>query len=105
MQETPPTGGAPENQPRPSRAEDRLSGRAQRKIAAEQAAKRRKIMVAAGVVLAAAAIALIAFFFTRQPAVAPVAVAPTLEQDIQVAGRTMGDPNAPVKVVEWGDYQ
>ncbi|CCF85023.1 hypothetical protein NITHO_4340008 [Nitrolancea hollandica Lb] len=28
-----------------------------------------------------------------------------LPPDVPTNGRTMGDPNAPVKIVEWGDYQ
>lgn len=35
----------------------------------------------------------------------PVQAAAELPTDIPVNGRTIGDPNAPVKVVEWGDYQ
>lgn len=104
MAQNPPEVGSG-NQPQRSRTDERLSGRAERKLAKEQAAKRRTIWTIAGAVAAVAVIAVAALLLTRKPAVEPVAVAPAMEEGIAFSGRTMGDPNAPVKVVEWGDYQ
>ena len=91
--------------PRSAATEQRLSGRAQRKLAAEQAEKRKRLLTIGGAIAAIALAALLFFVFTRKPDAPPVAVAPPMEQGIAAAGRTMGDPNAPVTVVEWGDYQ
>ncbi|MFM9107068.1 MAG: hypothetical protein ACKOWF_10270 [Chloroflexota bacterium] len=104
MAQNPPEPG-PETRPRSSKTEERLSGRARRKLEQEQASKRRTWLVAGGAAAAIAAVALLAFLFTRKPDVEPVAVAPAMEAGIAFAGRTMGDPDAPVTVVEWGDYQ
>jgi hypothetical protein len=44
--------------------------------------------------------ALIWFGQVRTPPAATVA-----ELNVPVDGKTMGDPNAPVEVTEWGDFQ
>lgn len=35
----------------------------------------------------------------------PIVAAPDHGQDVPASGRVKGDPNAPVTIVEWGDYQ
>jgi hypothetical protein len=105
MSENPPEGGVPGQTTRSGRTEERLSGRAQRKIQAEQARKRRTLFIAGGAVAAAALAALLILIFSRQPQMPPVAVAPEIAEGVAYSGRTMGNPDAPVTVVEWGDYQ
>lgn len=103
-QGTPPGAGKGPS-PRSAATEQRLSGRAQRKLAAEQAEKRKRLVTVGGAIAALALAALLVFVFTRKPDAPPVAVAPPMEEGIAFAGRTMGNPDAPVTVVEWGDYQ
>ena len=87
------------------RAEQRLSGRAQRRAAQEQAERRKKLALigsAVGVLLLAA---LIFFLMNRPPDIGPpIEVADALPASIPVDGRMMGNPDAPVTVVEWGDF-
>ncbi len=82
-----------------------MSGRAQRKIAAEQAARRRRLTIAGGVIAAALIVALVAFLATRpREAGPPVLAADPMSDVIPVDGMAMGAEDAPVTVVEWGDY-
>ena len=105
MADNTPRGGPPENARRSDATEQRLSGRAQRKVAQEQAAKRQRLMAVVGGIAAIAVVALLVFLvFIRKPATPEVALANPPAEGIPVAGRTMGDPGAPVTVVEWGDY-
>ena len=93
------------DQTRESRAERRMSGRAQRKIAEEQAARRRRLMLLGGAIAAAVIVALVVFLVTRpREAGPPVLAADPMPDTIPVAGMTMGAEDAPVTVVEWGDY-
>jgi hypothetical protein len=105
MSEKNAPGSAPGPESRSAKTEERLSGRAQRKVAEREAAKKRTLFTILGGIAAVALIGLLAFVLTRKPEVAPVAMAPAMDESLAFAGRTMGDPNAPVKVVEWGDYQ
>ena len=92
-------------QPRGRRAEQRVSGRAQRKIAEEQEARRRRLTIVGSAIGAALLIALIVFLITRpREAGPPVLAAEPMSEAIPVAGMTMGAEDAPVTVVEWGDY-
>jgi hypothetical protein len=92
-------------QSRESRSERRISGRAQRKIAEEQAARRRRLTLLGGAIAAAVIIALVVFLVTRPREVGPpVLAAAPLPDSVPVAGMAMGPENAPVTVVEWGDY-
>lgn len=85
---------------------ERLSNRAQRKLAAEQAARRRRIIAILSGLLAVVVVAVVSFLVARpRPADLWVNSVPELAADIPVNGRTMGDPAASVTVVEWGDYQ
>ena len=87
------------------RSEQRISGRAQRKVAEEQAARRKRLTMLGGAIAAALLIALVGFLATRpREAGPPVLAAEPMADSIPVEGMTMGAEDAPVTVVEWGDY-
>ena len=78
---------------------------AQRKIAEEQAERRKRLTIIGSAIGAALLIALIVFLVTRPRDVGPpVLAAEPLPASIPVAGMSMGAEDAPVTVVEWGDY-
>ena len=82
-----------------------MSGRAQRKIAEEQSARRKRVMLLGGAIAAALVIALVVFLVTRPRDIGPpVLAADALPPSIPVAGMSMGPEDAPVTVVEWGDF-
>jgi hypothetical protein len=82
-----------------------MSGRAQRKIAEEQAARRKRLTMVGSAIGAALHIALIVFLITcPREAGPPVLAAEPMSGAIPVAGTAMGAEDAPVTVVEWGDY-
>ena len=82
-----------------------MSGRAQRKIAEEQAARRKRLTILGSAIGAALLIALIVFLVTRpRDTGPPVLAAEPMSDAIPVAGMAMGAQDAPVIVVEWGDY-
>jgi protein-disulfide isomerase len=90
---------------RARRAERRQSGRAQRRAAEEQAARRRPFLLVGGAVAAEHVVALVLIFANRpQSGGAPILAADPLPASIPAEGRVMGQPDAPVTVVEWGDY-
>ncbi|MBA2597467.1 MAG: hypothetical protein M3Q50_02845 [Chloroflexota bacterium] len=90
---------------RAGRAERRSSGRAQRKIAEEQAVRRKQLTLLGGAIAAAVIVALVLILVNRpQDAGAPVLVAEAMPPEIPVDGMAMGAADAPVTVVEWGDY-
>ena len=92
-------------QARQRRSERRTSGRAQRKIAEEQAARRKRLMILGGAIAAALIVALVVFLVTKpREAGPPVLAAEPLPDSIPVAGMSMGPEDAPVTVVEWGDF-
>ena len=92
-------------QTRGRRSEQRVSGRAQRKIAEEQEARRRRLTIIGSAIGAALLIALIVFLVTRpREAGPPVLAAEPMSDTVPVAGMAMGAEDAPVTVVEWGDY-
>lgn len=102
----PPSQGqaAPENA-RATREERRISGRAQRKVAAEQAARRKRLTMVGGAIAAALIVALVVFLATRpREAGPPVLAAEPMSEAIPVEGMAMGPEDASVTVVEWGDY-
>ena len=87
------------------RSERQISGRAQRKVAEEQAARRKRLMMLGGTIAAALIIALVVFLVTRpREAGPPVLAAEPMSDTIPTEGMTMGAEDAPVTVVEWGDY-
>jgi hypothetical protein len=82
-----------------------MSGRAQRKAAAEQAARQKRLTLIGSAIGVALLVALVAFLLTRpQDAGPPVLAADPMPATIPVDGRVMGAEDAPVTVVEWGDY-
>jgi hypothetical protein len=82
-----------------------VSGRAQRRAAAEEATRRRQLMMIGGAVAAVLVVALIAFLATRPRETGPpLLAADPLPASIPVEGTVMGAPDAPVTVVEWGDF-
>jgi hypothetical protein len=87
------------------RSERRVSGRAQRKIAEEQAARQKRLNILGSAIGAALLVALVVFLITRpREAGPPVLAAEPMSDEIPVAGMSMGPEDAPVTVVEWGDY-
>ena len=87
------------------RSERRISGRAQRKIAEEEAARRKRLTMVGSAIGVALLVALVVFLITRpREAGPPVLAAEPMSDEIPVAGMTMGPEDAPVTVVEWGDY-
>lgn len=106
MSDNAPRGERPGSERRATATEQRLSGRAQRKVAQEEAASRQRLMTVVGGVVAIVVVALLVFFaFVRKPEAPSVQLAAPLEPGIPAAGRTLGNPDALVTVVEWGDYQ
>ena len=92
-------------QPRGRRSERRVSGRAQRKVAEEQAARRKRLALLGGAIAAALIVALVVFLATRpREAGPPVLAADQMSDTIPTEGMAMGAADAPVTVVEWGDY-
>ena len=91
--------------PRRGRADGRMSGRERRRVEAEQAERRKRLLLIGGAAAAAVVVALILVLLNRpQAAGSPVIAADPLPAAIPTLGTTMGEPDAPVTVVEWGDY-
>jgi protein-disulfide isomerase len=89
---------------------ERLSRRAERRIQERQAAQRRRYLYLGGAMAAAMVIALVLILANRDGGgsnnLPPVkAAAVTIDPAIPRNGRTLGDPNAPVLLIEYGDYQ
>lgn len=101
---------AKNNQPDDSNAAGqaaRHSRRTARRVAEEKARKRRQFMFVGGVVVVVIAV-VIALILVNRPtndAVPTILAAQPLPSNLKTDGRGIGNPNAPVKVVEWGDYQ
>lgn len=97
-------------QPLPPRDEGRASGRQQRRAARKsaeaQAVKRQQRTMLFGAVIAALVVAgfLIYLNRPRTPGADIVAAAP-LPASIPMDGARLGVADAPVQIVEWGDYQ
>jgi hypothetical protein len=93
---------------RQEKREERVSGRAQRRIQEEQSRKRRLYVIAGGIAAAIVLIAVIAYAASRGgdegDGLLPV-VAMASEISAPIDGRIAGEAGAPVTVVEWGDYQ
>jgi protein-disulfide isomerase len=87
----------------------RPGSRSARRIAAERAAQRRRVMVfgAVGVALLAALVLVLNNLPDSESGSNLPAVVAAAEPfaDVPADGRSLGDPNAPVVVVEYGDYQ
>jgi hypothetical protein len=95
--------------PPKSKRGERPSRRTERRIAAERAAKRRRYAFFGGAIVLAVVVAIVLIAVNRDKGsdsnLPSIAAAPALDTSIPTDGRTMGDPNAPVTFVEWGDYQ
>lgn len=90
----------------PTRSERRDSGRARRKSEQEQAARRKQLLWIGGAVGVALLVALGLILLNRpQEGSAPIVAAAPLPASIPLDGSTMGAKDAPVTIVEWGDYQ
>lgn len=67
------------------------------------------LMIVGGIVGGAVVIAGLLFLFSREPEPAaadePVVSAPAPQIEVPTEGRTKGNPDAPVTVVEYGDFQ
>jgi protein-disulfide isomerase len=91
-----------------TRTATRRTHRSARRIAAEREAKRRKLLIA-GSVAAAAVLALVLILLNLPNSegddLPAVVAAAQPYPDVPSEGRVLGDPNAPVTVVEYGDYQ
>lgn len=89
-----------------SSSERRGSGREQRKAAQEQGARRKHYLWLGGAITAALVVALALILLNRpQDIGAPIVAAAPLPETIPVSGTTLGAEDAPLAIVEWGDYQ
>lgn len=100
----------PAEAPLPVRDATRSGGRAQRRAARKsaeaQAIKRQQRSMLVGAVIAALIVAGFLIFLNRpQTPGADIVAAEPLPASIPTAGMVMGAADAPVKIVEWGDYQ
>ena len=88
---------------------ERQSRRAERRAQAEQQAKRRRFAIVGGAIglalVAALVLILVAHFTSGSGSNGTITVAEGAPTGVPTNANTMGDPNAPVTVVEWGDYQ
>lgn len=107
----PQSQGQPVPEPRRSRRADRrVIGREQRKVAAAEAERRKRWTIAAGTIALVLIVGLVAFLVTRPRDLGPpiqVAEAPPAEMAAggsATEGFTLGPDDVPVTVVEWGDY-
>lgn len=96
--------------PLPARDAGRASGRAQRRAARKsaeaQAVKRQQRSMLIGAVIAALVVAGFLIYLNRpQSPGADIVAAEPLPATIPTTGMLMGAADAPVKIVEWGDYQ
>lgn len=86
---------------------ERRSRRAERKLAEARAKRRRQYGIFGGLVAVAIAVVIVLIVVNQAGGsnLPAVVAGPTYESGIPQNGNTLGNPNAPVKVVEWGDYQ
>lgn len=86
--------------------ERRESSRARRRAEQEEAARRKRLLWVGGAVAAALAVAIVLILLNRpQDVGAPIVAAPALPESIPASGSRLGAEDAPVELVEWGDYQ
>jgi protein-disulfide isomerase len=96
-----------EAKPKTSARADVARRRSARKIAAEREARRKRILAIIGtVVLVLIVVGALVWALRREtPGNVQVQIAQPLPAEIPQDGRVMGNPNAPVHVVEYGDFQ
>jgi protein-disulfide isomerase len=95
------------SQPTPKQ-ERRRSNREQRRLAQEQQARRqRQLRLLAGVVAVAVIAAVVLIFLNRPRDTGGdlAIIASPIPAEVAEDGRLLGDPEAPVTIVEYGDYQ
>jgi protein-disulfide isomerase len=100
------------NQPNTSRSrkqELRDTKREEARLAAERDAKRKRQLTIIGAIAGVALVAVIALILltrddTETDTAPPIAAAPA-PLTVPNSGLTLGNPDAPVKLVEYGDYQ
>lgn len=100
--------GFTEDMSKQSDQDRRKSRRSSRREAAERQAKRRRQFTLIGVVSVAlvAALALIVVpQLGKKSGSWAIKVAAAHPASIPMNGKVLGDPNAPVKIVEYGNYQ
>jgi protein-disulfide isomerase len=90
-----------------SSGDKRKDRRTARQQAAERAAKRKRQVTVFGVAGVAIVLALALILIPRLGGgdTSAIAIAPDPTPNVANNGATLGDPNAPVKVVEWANYQ
>lgn len=85
------------------------SRRAQRVIQQQQERRKRLITYIGGAVVVAVVAVALLILFTRDSngsaANAEISDPPALPTDVPLEGRTMGNPEAPVTLIEYGDFQ
>lgn len=89
-------------------AETHVSGRAQRRLEEQRKAKQKQFGFIGGAILAAVIVVGILIIATRDSDSDNSSVtlpAAMLDASIPRDGRILGDPNAPVTIVEYSDYQ
>lgn len=102
------------NAQQPNRTESTPSRRAEsrraQRVVRERQAKRKRIYTmfggaAAAALLLALILVLINMDDSGRYSDEPVAMPPPMSAEIVRDGMTLGDPNAPVQIIEYGDYQ
>jgi protein-disulfide isomerase len=86
-----------------------VSKRQQRKIEQQRAERRKRLLMIVGGVAAVAIVAVLVLIVVNNRSdssnLPDVQAGTPPDPSIPTSGMTIGDPNAPVKVVEYGDYQ
>ena len=101
----------PANQDEQSNPQQRADSRRAQRVVQERRAKRRRIYTLFGGAAAAAIVLALILVLINQEEDAgtyagePLRVPPPITADVQRDGRTLGDPDAPVRIIEYGDYQ
>jgi protein-disulfide isomerase len=94
-----------------SSPQQRAESRRAQRVLQERHAKRRRIYTMFGGAAAAALVLALILVLINQEEDAgayadePITMPPPISADVPRDGRTLGDPDAPVQIVEYGDYQ
>jgi protein-disulfide isomerase len=94
-------------QRRERQQQERREQREQRRVAAIQRQQRqRRLQILGGVVALAVVVAVILIALNRPATTGDLAILPSpIPAGVATDGRQLGDPGAPVTIVEYGDYQ
>lgn len=105
----PAAGGPPKTRRelQQERREQQRAAREQQQAArAQKARQERQLKLIGGIVLAAVIIAGLLIFLNRPTGTGELQImAAPIPEGVPVNGRVLGDPNAPVTIIEYGDYQ